>query len=112
MSKAKTTPAGDRGTSEWAAFEADALPHLDRLFRIAMWFERDRTAAEDLVQETFVEALRSFHRFERGTNCRAWLIAIMRHLEGKRWRAHGRARLISDDEIDLEGTIPFEPPTP
>src|SRR5215510_6336312 len=36
----------------WAAFEAEALPHLDRLFRLAMWFERDRDEAEDLVQET------------------------------------------------------------
>jgi RNA polymerase sigma-70 factor, ECF subfamily len=112
MSMARTTPAGDRGPSEWAAFEAEALPHLEGLFRIAMWFERDRAAAEDLVQETFVEALRSFHRFERGTNCRAWLIAIMRHLEGKRWRVRSRVRTISDGEIDLEGTIPFEPPTP
>jgi RNA polymerase sigma-70 factor (ECF subfamily) len=101
-----------RNASDWASFEAEALPHLDGLFRLAMWLERDRAAAEDLVQETFVEALQSFHRFERGTNCRAWLIAIMRHLQGKRWRARGRARMVSDDEVDLAGTIPFEPPVP
>src|SRR5919109_2896190 len=101
-----------RGDSDWALFEAEVLPHIDRLFRLAMWLERDRGEAEDLVQETFVEALQSFHRFERGTNCRAWLITIMRHLQGKRWRARGRARIVSDDEVDLAGTIPFEPPTP
>ena len=102
---------GPQGASDWAVFEAEALPHLDGLFRLAMWLERDRAEAEDLVQETFAQALQSFHRFERGTNCRAWLIAIMRHLQGKRWRARGRARLISDGEADLAGTIPFEPPT-
>jgi len=112
MSRARSTPKRGRNESDWLAFEAEALPHLDGLFRIAMWFAPDRAAAEDLVQETFVEALGSFHRFERGTNCRAWLITIMRHLQGKRWRARSRVRMISDDEIDLEGTIPFEPPTP
>lgn len=98
--------------SHWSLFEAEALPHVDCLFRLAMCLERDRTEAEDLVQETFTEALQSFHRFERGTNCRAWLITIMRHLQSKRWRARGRARLISDDEIDLAGTVLAAPPTP
>jgi RNA polymerase sigma-70 factor (ECF subfamily) len=97
--------------SDWALFEAEALPHVDQLFRLAMWLERDRAEAEDLVQETFTEALQSFHRFERGTNCRAWLIAIMRHLRSKRWRARGRAQLVSDDEVDL-AEIPFDPPAP
>jgi RNA polymerase sigma-70 factor, ECF subfamily len=57
----------------WQAFEAEAMPHLDRLFRLAMWLERDRTEAEDLVQETLAQALQSFHRYRPGTNCRAWL---------------------------------------
>ena len=34
----------------WAAFEAEALPHVDRLFRLAMWFERNRSEAEDLTR--------------------------------------------------------------
>ena len=97
------------GDGDWAAFEAEVLPHVDQLFRLAMWLERDRTEAEDLVQETFTEALQSFHRFERGTNCRAWLVAIMRHLQSKRWRARGRARLVSDDEVDLAATLAVEP---
>jgi RNA polymerase sigma-70 factor (ECF subfamily) len=61
----------------WAAFEAEALPHLDRLFRLAMWFERNRSDAEDLVQETMMQALQSFHRFQPGTNCRTWLATIL-----------------------------------
>ena len=98
--------------ADWKLFEAEALPHLERLYRLAMWLERDRAEAEDLVQETFVQALQSFHRFEPGTNCVAWLISIMRHLQSKRWRARGKARIVSETEVDLEGTIPFEPPTP
>jgi DNA-directed RNA polymerase specialized sigma24 family protein len=61
----------------WGDFEAEALPHLDRLFRLAMWLERNRSEAEDLVQETMMQALQSFHRFPPGTNCRAWLATIL-----------------------------------
>jgi len=77
-----------------------------------MWLVRNRDEAEDLVQETLVEALRSFHRFEKGTNCRAWLIKIMYHLLSKRRRREGRIRLISDSEEQLAETLAFEPPTP
>ena len=98
--------------ANWSRFEAEALPHVDQLFRLAMWLERDRSEAEDLVQETFTAALESFHRFEHGTNCRAWLITIMRHLQSKRWRARGRGRLVNEDEVDLAGTLRFEPAVP
>ena len=74
----------DRGRRDdervWTAFEAEALPHLDRLFRLAMWFERDRDEAEGLVQETLKKALASFHRYKTGTNCRAWLVSILQHV--------------------------------
>jgi len=66
-------PAPTADDHAWAAFEAEALPHVDRLFRLALWFERNRHEAEDLVQETMMQALQSFHRFQPGTNCRAWL---------------------------------------
>lgn len=112
MSKWHLGRRSPKGDARWSLFEAEALPHVDQLFRLATYLERDRAEAEDLVQETFTEALQSFHRFETGTNCRAWLITIMRHLQCKRWRARGRARFISDDDVDLAGTIPFEPPTP
>ena len=105
-------PSAGRDRSDWAVFEAEVLPHADRLFRLALWLERDRAEAEDLVQETVAQALQSFHRFERGTNCRAWLISIMRHLQSKRWRARGRVRIVNEDEVDLAGTVAFEAPVP
>jgi RNA polymerase sigma-70 factor (ECF subfamily) len=61
-------------------FEDVALGHLDTLYRVALRLTHSRPEAEDLVQETCLRAFRSFHRFIPGTNCRAWLITIMRNL--------------------------------
>src|SRR4030095_11970319 len=85
----KSAPAA--ADPAWAAFEAEALPHLDRLFRLAMWFERDRAEAEELVQETMMQALQSFHRFQPGTNCRAWLATILQNVRSNRRRGGGRS---------------------
>jgi RNA polymerase sigma-70 factor, ECF subfamily len=98
--------------SQWASFEAEALPHLSALFRVAMWLVRDRSEAEDLVQDTFTQALQSFHRFEKGTNCRAWLIRILFHVNSNRRRAIARLELVSDTDERIAETIAFDPPTP
>ncbi len=92
-----------------ATFDTEALPHLDRLFRLAMWFERDRQQAEDLVQDTMVQALRSFHRYTPGTNCRAWLVAILQHVRSNRRRAAHRRREVQDVDDGLADTVPFVP---
>src|SRR4029077_8484102 len=106
--------ANDRPTSspEWSAFEAEAMPHLDRLFRLAMWMERDRQEAEDLVQETLLQALRSFGRFTPGTNCRAWLVTILQHVRGNRRRARVRREMTEDLDDRLSDTVAFVPPVP
>src|SRR5580704_1765233 len=90
----------------WAAFEAEALPHADRLFRLAMWFERDRREAEDLVQDTMIQALQSFHRFTPGTNCRAWLVAILTHVRSNRLRRQGRVIVDSSIEERVTSILP------
>ena len=96
----------------WAAFEGEVLPHADRLFRLAMWFERNRADAEDVVQETMMQALRSFHRFQPGTNCRAWLTTILQHVVSNRRRAKGRSILVSDPDDRIAQTVAFVPPIP
>jgi RNA polymerase sigma-70 factor, ECF subfamily len=63
-----------------ADFERVAIPHLPSLYTAALYLTRDEHAAEDLVQETYLRAYRFFHKFETGTNCRAWLLSIERHL--------------------------------
>ena len=60
-------------------FEEVALPHLPLLYRVAYRLTGSRADAEDLVQETFFKAFRSFHQFQEGTNCKAWLLTILRH---------------------------------
>lgn len=93
----------------WAAFELEALPQMADLFRIAMWLVRDRTEAEDLMQETYTQALESFHRYQPDTNIRAWLVTIMYHTRSKRLRHAGRLRLVSDAEERIAETAAFEP---
>jgi RNA polymerase sigma-70 factor (ECF subfamily) len=58
-------------------FEAEALPHLKRLYGTAYRMTRNSHDAEDLVQETFLRAYRSFDRYTPGSNIRAWLYTIL-----------------------------------
>jgi len=90
----------------------DPLPHLDRLYRLAMWMERDRQEAEELVQETMVQALKSFHRFTSGTNCKAWLVAILHHVRSNRRRARMRRPEVEDPDDRIAQTVPADPPIP
>ncbi len=62
-----------------ATFEDLALPLFDQLYNFAHWLTQDRTQAEDLVQETYVKALRGFSSFRPGTNFRAWIYRILRN---------------------------------
>lgn len=94
----------------WNAFEREALPLMADVFRAARYLTRDRTEAEDLTQETFFAALQSFHRYQPGTNCRAWLITILYHLNGKRLRKLGQFKLVENAEEKIAETIAFEPP--
>jgi RNA polymerase sigma-70 factor (ECF subfamily) len=67
-----------------------ALVHLDGLYHVALRLTRNRAEAEDVVQEAFLRAFRSFHRFNPGTNCRAWLFTILRNVFLNRVRTQGR----------------------
>jgi RNA polymerase sigma-70 factor (ECF subfamily) len=60
-------------------FEKEALPHLDAVFNFALRMTGDEDDADDLVQETFMKAFRFFDKFEKGTNCRAWLFRILKN---------------------------------
>ncbi len=110
MTAQKLAPPTD--DHAWTAFEAEALPHVDRLFHLALWFERNRAEAEDLVQETMIQALQSFHRFQPGTNCRAWLVTILQHVRSNRRRAHQRSPVVDDPEDRIAHATAFVPPVP
>ena len=61
------------------SFEAEALPHLDTVYRVALRLSGDPAQAEDLTQDTMLKAFRGWHQFESGTNVRAWLLTILRN---------------------------------
>ncbi len=69
------TPKGRRDE-----FERVALPHLSHLYTAAVYLTKDKTEAEDLVQDTYLSAFRFFDKFQPGTNCKVWLLSIVRHL--------------------------------
>jgi RNA polymerase sigma-70 factor, ECF subfamily len=62
-----------------SSFEDLVLPLLPSLYNVASWLARNPTDAEDLVQETFLKALRGFTSFELGTNFKAWIFRILRN---------------------------------
>jgi RNA polymerase sigma-70 factor, ECF subfamily len=62
-----------------STFEDLALPLLPALYNVALWLSQNATDAEDLVQETFVKALRGFDSFEPGSNFKAWIFRILRN---------------------------------
>ncbi len=82
-------------------FEETALVHLDLLYNSALQMTRNPQDAEDLIQETFLRAYRFFDKFERGTNCKAWLFKIMRNnfINQYRKKAKEPAR-VDFDEIE------------
>ena len=96
----------------WADFEHEAMPYSPDLFRVAMFLKRDRDVAEDLVQETMMQALKSFHRYEKGSNCRAWLTTIMYHTHYKQLRKQTNLQLVADTEEKIAETVQFEAPIP
>jgi RNA polymerase sigma-70 factor (ECF subfamily) len=60
-------------------FEELAMPLFDSLYNFAHWMARDTHDAEDIVQETYLKALRGFASFQPGTNFRAWMFRILRN---------------------------------
>jgi RNA polymerase sigma-70 factor (ECF subfamily) len=68
-----------RTNGDIGSFEDLAMPYFARLYNLACWLTRDQAEAEDLVQETYMKALRGFSSFQQGTNFRAWVYRILRN---------------------------------
>src|SRR4051794_13845787 len=77
------SPADSRDATDAqrdAEFAREALPWLDDVYRFALSLTRDEADADDVVQETFLRAYRSWHTFIPGTDCRRWLFTICRNV--------------------------------
>src|ERR1700688_2416568 len=99
----------DQPSSE---FEDLALPLFDSLYNSAGWLARNENDAEDLVQETYLKALRSFASFQPGTNFRAWIFKILRNtFLSSRTKLELRVTVAMDSEEDLT-VLPSTSSTP
>jgi RNA polymerase sigma-70 factor, ECF subfamily len=84
-------------------FEQAALPHLDAVYTAALRLARNPDDAEDLLQETILRAYRFFHQFTEGTNCRAWLLAILYNNFRNSYRRGAHEQLAaSNEEFDRD----------
>jgi len=90
----------DRRLVQVASFEDTAVPHMNACYDAALRLTADPATAEDLVQETFLRAWRSFASFQPGTNCRAWLLRIQYNLFCTQYRKGQRMPLVPLDGGD------------
>ena len=88
------------GARNRVRFEEDALALADQVYRVARGVSRSKEEAEDLMQETYARAFRSWQSFTPGTNLRAWLLRILTNLNIDRVR---RAQRTPDSQPLEEG---------
>ena len=95
-----------------AEFEELALPLFDSLYNFARWLVHNQNDAEDLVQETYLKALRSFASFQHGTNFRAWMFRILKNtFLSSCSKLERRMTVAMDSEAD-EHELPVDMETP
>lgn len=92
-------------------FEAEAMHHIDDIYRTAKRLTRCETEADDLVQETFMQAWKSFEQYEIGTNCRAWLYKILfNKFDHYRRKQYTQSKYFQDaDELVFEFSAASQP---
>lgn len=88
----------DQSGQLYKDFEREAIPHMDALYNFALRMTGDSDDANDLVQETFLKAFRFFDKFEKGTNCKAWLFRIMKNTYINTYRKQSK----EPDKVDYE----------
>ena len=123
MSESVPTAAETRRIAEEARdrvrFEEEALELSDQVFRVARRLASSREEAEDLVQDTYARAFRSWHQYTPGTNLRAWLLRILTNLNIDRGRRQQRSPQTTSLDTEagdyflynkLEAQVPDENP--
>src|SRR6201996_6343217 len=94
-------PSSSQEDRSLAGFEELAIPLFDSLYNFAHWLAQNQNDAEDLVQETYLKALRSYASFEPGTNFRAWIFQILKNtFLSSRSKLERRMTVAMDSEED------------
>jgi RNA polymerase sigma-70 factor (ECF subfamily) len=86
----------------------DSLAHLNSLYGLALKLTRNRAAAEDLVQDTYLKAVRFWPKFRAGTNLKAWLSTILHNTFRNDRR--GASRRPEEADSELVDAMPLEAP--
>lgn len=95
------TPLSPERRDQDERFQREALPWLDDVYRFALSLTRDETDAEDVVQDTFLRAYKSWHTYTPDSDCRRWLFTICRNVF-LRARERDRATVeLGDSEADV-----------
>jgi len=102
----------EQAKEEITSFEEAMLPHLDAAHNLAKWLLRNEQDAQDVVQEAYLRAFRSFNGF-RGTNGRAWLLTIVRNTSYTLLKKSHAVDLTTpfDEEIHATGHESVSPAT-
>ncbi len=109
------TAAGDGGskteTEKLETFRDEALPHLDAVYRFALRLAGTEAEAEDLVQDTFYRAWRSWKQYTPGTKCKSWLFTICRNaFLRKRERSQRHDEILTEKAPDDPESLSRENP--
>src|SRR5262245_4718103 len=99
-------------TSRKEDFDRLAFAHFRELRCVALRVCEDRETADDLVQETYLRAWRSFDKFELGTNCRAWLFRIFFFVRSEYFRSQARRPLVFSLDHIKESAVSSRTNTP
>jgi len=91
-------------------FETAAMPHLNDIYRAAARLLGGASGADDVVQDVYLQAWKSFGQFELGTNCRAWLFKILFHTLQHYRRKWLNTRMVKESEEVLEAAPGPAPP--
>jgi RNA polymerase sigma-70 factor, ECF subfamily len=86
-------------------FEREALPWLDDVYRFALSLTRDPTDADDVVQDTFLRAYRSWHTYQPGSDCRRWLFTICRNAFIRSRERQRHQVDLADGDLEAVGAV-------
>src|SRR5438477_11507849 len=102
----------EQAKEELTSFEEAMLPHLDAAYNLAKWLLRNEEDAQDVVQEAFLRAFKSFGGFH-GSSGRAWLLTIVRNTSYTLLKKNRVADLTTpfDEEIHASGHESVSPAT-
>ena len=84
------------------------MPHMQSLYRVSLSMTKRKDLAEDLVQETYQQAWKSFQGYTAGTDCKAWLFRILFRLRNKQLRQARWWKPVDIDEVP-EGLLAVQP---